>query len=121
PFDEFVEIANIGFGPHVVDGEGAGYAIVASDGAVRCVIPDGTVIPAGGHFLCAHTAFELEPYGTPDATYTLGLDENVGVALFDSTNPSSFTLAHRIDAFGTDGEANPLYREGAGVPAIPGL
>src|SRR5687768_8543965 len=55
--DEFIEIYNNSNSPHVVsssDGS-SGYAVAASDGVARCVIPNGTVIPGRGHFLCANT------------------------------------------------------------------
>ena len=52
-FDEFVEIYNNTDTDHIVattDGS-AGYALAASDGIARFVIPNGTIIPARGHFL----------------------------------------------------------------------
>jgi hypothetical protein len=55
--DEFVEIYNNSSSAHVVassDGS-SGYSVAASDGVARCVIPNGTVLPARGHFLCANT------------------------------------------------------------------
>src|SRR5262245_36599619 len=51
--DEFIEIYNNTDVNHTVassDGS-SGYALVASDGIVRFVIPNGTVIPARGHYL----------------------------------------------------------------------
>jgi hypothetical protein len=54
--DEYIEIYNNSGANHTVTAIGTGYAIVASDGVVRCIMPNGTVIPAGGHFLCANSA-----------------------------------------------------------------
>src|SRR5215467_12157991 len=51
--DEFIEIYNNTDTDHTVassDGS-SGYALAASDGVTRFVIPNGTVIPARGHFL----------------------------------------------------------------------
>ena len=46
--DEFIEIYNDSGADHTVAAiSGTGYAIAASDGIVRCTIPNGTVIPAG--------------------------------------------------------------------------
>lgn len=63
--DEFVEIYNNSDSPHVVassDGS-IGYSVAASDGIARCVIPNGTVIPARGHYLCANTVgYSLAAY-----------------------------------------------------------
>jgi uncharacterized repeat protein (TIGR01451 family) len=55
--DEFVEIYNNGETPHLVNAaDGSeGYGVVASDGVLRCTVPNGTVIPARGHFLCANS------------------------------------------------------------------
>src|SRR5678810_934172 len=54
--DEFIEIYNDSGAPHTVASiSGTGYGIAASDGITRCTIPNGTVIPARGHFLCANS------------------------------------------------------------------
>ena len=55
--DEFVEIYNNSDTDHTVaatDGS-SGYALAASDGNARFVIPNGTVIPARGHYLGVNT------------------------------------------------------------------
>ena len=51
--DEFVEIYNNSNNAvNVLASDGSsGYAVAASDGLVRFVIPNGTIIPARGHFL----------------------------------------------------------------------
>jgi hypothetical protein len=54
--DEFVEIYNNTDQPinvQAVDASG-GWGVTAEDGIVRCIIPNGTTIPARGHFLCAN-------------------------------------------------------------------
>src|SRR5689334_17665442 len=54
--DEFVELYNNTNSPHTVAAvSGTGYAVAASDGIIRCVVPNGTVIPAHGHFLCTNS------------------------------------------------------------------
>src|SRR5213078_1281832 len=58
----------------------AGLAVAASDGTARCVVPNGTAIPAGGHFLCANSvAYSISGYpagngttATANTTYTEG-------------------------------------------------
>ncbi|MFL6254247.1 MAG: lamin tail domain-containing protein [Pyrinomonadaceae bacterium] len=55
---------------------------------------------------------------TGDATYTTGIADNAGIALFNTSNPANFTLATRLDAVGSTSEANTLYREGTGYPAV---
>src|SRR5918999_2412592 len=55
--DEFIEIYNNSGADHTVasTAPSTGYAIAASNGVARCVIPNGTVIPNRGHFLCANS------------------------------------------------------------------
>ena len=126
--DEFVEIYNNSSSPHVVsssDGS-SGYAIAASDGIPRCVIPNGTVIPGRGHFLCANIiAYSLAAYpagngttATPDASFTLNINDNAGIALFSTSTSANFNLATRLDAVGSTNETNTLYKEGVGYPAL---
>ena len=54
--DEFIRIYNNTGAPLTVTASsGTGWAIVASDGVVRCTIPNATVIPTNGSFLCANS------------------------------------------------------------------
>jgi hypothetical protein len=139
--DEFIEIYNDSGADHTVAGGGTGYGIAASDGILRCTIPNGTVIPARGHFLCVNSdGYSLATYpagngttATGDATYTTEITDGEdpdgiggnpplarhGIALFNNnTGGASFSLANRFDAVGPTSEANTLYREGAGLPNI---
>ena len=125
--DEYIEIYNDSGSPHTVAAiSGTGYAIAASDGVVRCSIPNGTVIPARGHWLCANSvgySLALYPSGTTTATgngtYTADIADNAGIALFNNnTGGGSFSLANRFDAVGSTSEANVLFKEGVGYPAL---
>ena len=119
--DEFIEIYNNSGADHTVTAiSGTGYGIAASDGVVRCSIPNGTVIPARGHYLCTNSvAYSLGGNATGDATYTTDIPDNAGIALFNNnTGGGSFTLANRFDAVGSTSEANTLYKEGTGYPAL---
>jgi hypothetical protein len=63
--DEFIEIYNATNSSHTVGATdaSAGYGVAASDGVLRCTIPNGTVIPARGHFLCVNSvAYSLGNY-----------------------------------------------------------
>src|SRR5262249_32494860 len=53
---------------------------------------------------------------TGDATYTLDIPDNAGVALFRDMDNS---LDDRFDAVGSTLEASGLYREGPGYPPVP--
>jgi hypothetical protein len=139
--DEFIEIYNDSGADHTVAGGGTGYGIAASDGILRCTIPNGTVIPARGHFLCVNSdGYSLATYpagngttATGDATYTTEITDGEdpdgmggnpplarqGIALFNNNSGgASFSLANRFDAAGPTSEANTLYREGAGLPNL---
>ena len=52
--DEFIELYNNSGADHTVSSAGpsTGYAVAASNGVARCVVPNGTVIPNRGHYLC---------------------------------------------------------------------
>jgi hypothetical protein len=126
--DEFVEVYNntdVDITVGAPDGS-AGYAVAASDGVVRFVIPNGTVIPARGHFLGVNSdGYTLAGYpagnastARGDASYTNDIADNAGLALFRTASPANFNLATRLDAVGSTSEANALFKEGAGYPAL---
>jgi len=126
--DEFVEVYNnsgADLTVTTVDGS-AGFAVAASDGIIRCTIPNGTLIPDRGHYLCVNSAgYSLAAYpagngttATGNAAYTTDIADNVGIAIFNTANVANFSLATRLDAVGSTSEANTLYREGAGYPAL---
>jgi len=124
--DEFIEITNASGADHTVAGGGTGYAVAASDGVARCVIPNGTVIPNRGHYLCVNSVgYSVAAYAagngtsaTGDATYTTDIPDNAGIAIFNTSIAANFNLANRIDAVGSTSEANTLYKEGTGYPAL---
>jgi predicted extracellular nuclease len=128
--DEFIELYNntdADITVSALDGS-AGWALVAADGQVRFIIPNGTVIPARRHFLAVNTdGYSLSDYAAGDEVllpdgvttaggYNLDIPDESGVALFRTANPASFTAAERLDAAGY-ASVPELYREGAGLPA----
>ncbi|HEX8853729.1 MAG TPA: hypothetical protein VF754_09595, partial [Pyrinomonadaceae bacterium] len=126
--DEYIEVYNNSDVIHSVsafDGS-AGYTVVASDGLVRCTIPNGTAIPARGHYLCVNSVgYSLASYPAAetttaggDATYTTDIPDNAGVALFRTADAANFRPANRLDAVGSTAEMNALYKEGTGYPAL---
>lgn len=126
--DEFIEIFNNSGTDHTVDAlSGSGYGVAASDGVTRCSIPNGTVIPNKGHYLCVNSiGYSLASYpagngttATGDATYTTDIPDNAGIALFNNNSGGgAYVLANRLDAVGSTSEANTLYKEGTGYPAL---
>src|SRR5688500_12348832 len=127
PNDEFIEIYNASGADHTVAAiAGTGYGIAASNGVTRCSIPNGTVLPKGGHYLCVNSVgYSLASYpagngttATGDATYTTDIPDNAGIAIFNTSVGANFVLANRLDAVGSTSEANTLYKEGTGYPAL---
>lgn len=126
--DEFIEIYNNSGADHTAAAvSGSGYGIAASDGTTRCSIPNGTVIPNRGHYLCVNSVgYSLASYpagngttATGDSTYTTDIPDNAGIALFNNnTGGASYSLANRMDAVGSTAEANTLYKEGTGYPQL---
>lgn len=126
--DEYVEIYNAsGFSQLVqAPDASAGYAVAASDGVIRCTIPNGTLIPSRGHYLCVNSAgYSLASYpagngttATGDATYTTEIPDNTGIALFRTANTANFNTVTRLDAVGSTAETNTLYKEGAGYSPL---
>jgi uncharacterized repeat protein (TIGR01451 family) len=129
--DEFIELYNNTETPIAVsttDGS-EGWAVAASDGVIRFQIPNGTVIPARGHFLGVNSAgYSLSSYpagnganaptATGDAAYTIDIPDNAGFAVFRTSNTENFSIATRLDAVGSTSEENTLYKEGTGYSAI---
>lgn len=124
--DEFIELYNNSGAEHTVAGGGTGYGVAASNGVARCVVPNGTVIPNRGHYLCVNSVgYSLASYpagngttATGDATYTTDIPDNAGIAIFNTSVAGDFILANRLDAVGSTSEANTLYMEGTGYPAL---
>src|SRR5215212_921191 len=138
PGDEFVELYNSTDSAITVcttDGS-AGWAVAARNAAATAtatlfIVPNGTVIPARGHYLGVNNSasgYSLGSYpsgvgttATGDATYSTGIDDNAGIALFNTANGASFSTSTRLDAMGFSGPTGAiadLYREGAGFPPI---
>jgi len=133
--DEFVEIYNNTAGPITINtfDDSTGFAVAASDGITRFVIPNGTTIPARGHFLGVNSlGYSLGGYpssnsggpgstATGDVTYMQDIPDNAGIALFRTSISENFSMANRLDAVGSTAEANTLYKEGTGYPALTNL
>src|ERR1051325_2789196 len=130
--DEFIELYNNTDTPLAVattDGS-SGWALAASDGVIRFIIPNGTLIPAHGHFLGVNSAaYSLSDYpagnadsepttAEGDATYTTDIPDNAGIAIFRTSDTANFSTATRLDAVGSSAEANTLYKQGTGYPAL---
>ena len=131
--DEFIEIYNNTGVDHIVTAaSGTGYAIVASDGVARCTLPTGMTVQKDAHVLCVNSdGYSLSEYPAQtvfsggvatalgDFTYTTDIPDNAGIAIFNNnTGGASYSIANRIDAVGSTAEANTIYKEGTGYPAL---
>ena len=130
--DEYVELYNNTETPIAVstNDDSSGWALAASDGVIRFVIPNGTILPAHGHFLGVNSGgYSLSSYpagnngesattATGDATYETDIPDNAGIALFRTSNTENFSTATRLDAVGSTAESNTLYKQGTGYPAL---
>jgi CDP-diacylglycerol--glycerol-3-phosphate 3-phosphatidyltransferase len=90
---------------------------------------NGTVIPARGHFLAVNSAgYSLSSYpagngntATANVSYNLNIPDNAGIALFKTSASASFNAGNLLDAVGSAGEANILYKEGSGYANLAAL
>ena len=133
--DEYIELYNNTNEPITVgasDGSaGWSVAAIAGDGTTVihvATIPAGTIIPARGHYLVAHSDTPVNPstggyslggYAVPDLLYlTAEVTDGAGVALFRTAEAANFNAANRLDAAGFNAHAGAtanLFREGAGL------
>src|SRR4029079_4013016 len=91
-------------------------------------IPNGTVIPARGHYLAVGSQYSLANYGGTGAAAgnvtlvsAIGNDQNI--AVFSTANVVAISSANRLDAVGGDsntGAVCDLLREGTNLPAVSG-
>jgi glucose/arabinose dehydrogenase len=136
--DEFVELYNNTDQTIIVstsDGS-AGWAIVMGFGSPPLaepqldtyhVIPNGTVIPARGHYLVTGAQYSLADYGGAGAAAGDAVGANdlgggydapkqfSGIGLFRTATRENFTNATRLDSVGAPCFTHPLLVEGAGV------
>lgn len=129
--DEYIEIYNNSNSTHTVadTAGGTGYAVVGTNttGAFsnRCTIPNGTIIPARGHFLCTNNGaagYSLGGYATGDVNYATGIVAGGGVAVFSTTTAASWGTSTRYDAVGFSGiTGTTLFTEGTALLPAGGI
>jgi hypothetical protein len=92
------------------------------------VIPNGTVIPARGHFLFVGSAYSLSNYGGSeaaigDAVLLEDIESDANVGIFTGSLVANLSSATRLDAvgFGSNTGGNcDLLREGTTLPPLGG-
>jgi hypothetical protein len=83
----------------------------------RFVVPNGTVIPARGHFLAAGSTYSLSALAAADLTYSApayGDADFTGLALYETADRGQLTVENVFDSVGFDGVGVP-FREGSGL------
>ncbi len=134
--DDFVELYNNTNSPLTVSASdaSAGYGVykMGADCAATPVligtIPNGTVIPARGHYLMVGSAYSLANYGgtgaaAGDLTMTVDIESDRNVAVFSTANILNISSANRLDAVGygaNTGNVCDLLREGSTLPPVLG-
>jgi hypothetical protein len=134
--DDFVEIYNNSNTPHIVaasDGSG-GYGLFkmgASCGDTPVligVIPNGTVIPARGHYLFVGSAYSLANYGgtgaaAGDQNLAEDIENDRNVGIFNTASVVGLSTVTRLDAVGfgaNTGGTCDLLREGTTLTPLSG-
>jgi hypothetical protein len=134
--DDFVEFYNNTNSPLTVTASDAsgGYGLfkIGADCNATPVligtIPNGTIIPARGHYLMVGSAYSLANYGgagnaAGNLTLSADIEDDHNVAVFSTANVLNISSSNRLDAVGFSGfttgvcdllrEGNPLAPVGA--------
>jgi hypothetical protein len=99
-----------------------GWSVVSlANEALRFTIPNGTTIPGRGHYLAVNaTGYSLTTQAAADQTFNTDLPDDVGLALFRTSDPQQFTTGNVVDAVGFSSAATDqagvlaaIYREGS--------
>jgi len=131
--DDFVELYNNTDTPLTVaasDGS-SGYGLYKLGGTCGATptligtIPNGTIIPARGHYLFVGSQYSLANYGgtgaaAGDTTLLADIDSDANVGIFTTASVANVSSVNRLDAvgFGSNSGSNcDLLREGTILPA----
>jgi hypothetical protein len=137
PADDFVELYNNTDSPLTVAASdaSAGYGVFKSGADCSAApvllgtVPNGTVIPARGHYLLAGASYSLSNYGgtgaaSPNLALSSDIENDRNVAVFTTADVAALSSARRLDAVGfgsnAGGAACDLTREGTNLGAAGG-
>jgi hypothetical protein len=134
--DDFVEVYNNSDAPLTIAASdaSAGYGLFKMGADCSAapvligVIPNGTVIPARGHFLFVGSAYSLADYGGTGAaagnvTLSSDIEDDRNVAIFNTSSIASLSSVTRLDAAGfgaNTGGTCDLLREGTTLAPMSG-
>jgi methionine-rich copper-binding protein CopC len=134
--DDFVEVYNNSDTPLTIEASdgSAGYGLFKMGADCNATpiligtIPNGTVIPARGHYLFTGSAYSLANYGgtgaaAGDQTLSEDIESDANVAIFNTAFVANLSSVTRLDAvgFGSNTGGNcDLLREGTTLPSLGG-
>ena len=134
--DDFVELYNNTDTPLTITASDAsgGYGLFKMGATCSAtpiligVIPNGTVIPARGHYLFVGSAYSLANYGgagaaAGDQTLTADIESDHNVAIFTTASAANLSSVTRLDAVGfgaNTGGICDLLREGTTLTPLSG-
>jgi hypothetical protein len=129
--DDFVELYNNSDSPLTVTASdaSAGYGLFKKGADCNATpiligtIPNGTVIPARGHYLIVGSQYSLTAYSAGNLTMTSDVESDANVAIFSTSDVGSISSATALDAVGfgaNTGGVCDLLREGTNLPATSG-
>jgi hypothetical protein len=130
PDDDFVEFYNNTDTPLTIAASDAsgGYGLFKTGSGNASpvligTIPNGTVIPARGHYLMVGSAYSLTASAPADLTLSSNIEDDANLAVFTAANVTSISSLSRLDAVGFTANAggfSELFREGTNLPALGG-
>ncbi|MEP6919708.1 MAG: Ig-like domain-containing protein [bacterium] len=87
-------------------------------------IPNGTVIPARGHYLFVGSTYSLGAYAAGNQALTADIENDSNIGLFTTADVGSLSTVNRLDAVGfgtnTGGAVCDLLREGTSLQLAGG-
>jgi hypothetical protein len=112
--DDFIELYNNTNSPLTVAASdaSAGYGVyrVGADcnatPVLVATIPNGTIIPARGHYLLTGSAYSLGSHAPGDQTLASDIGDDQNVAVFSTTNISNLSTVTRLDGVGFGANVN---------------
>jgi hypothetical protein len=130
--DQFVELYNNTDSPLTVQASDSsgGYGLFKmgsdcnSSPVLIATIPNGTVIPARGHYLVIGSQYSISAYAAGDQTMTSDVESDHNVAIFTTADVANISTVNRLDAVGFGSNVNasaPAVASGATALAKKGV